>query len=84
MDTRPYLLVGAGRIVPEPLHRVRRGAPPAAEGLERLGEGVPGAVADRELGALVDVHEKLARANINIYASSGVADGRGSYGYVME
>lgn len=38
---------------------------------------------DDELGALADVHEKLYEANINIYASSGVSDGRGSYGYII-
>jgi hypothetical protein len=38
---------------------------------------------DDELGALASVHAKLARANVNVYASSGVADGKGSYGYVI-
>ena len=38
---------------------------------------------DDELGALVAVHEKLYRANVNVYASSGVADGHGKYGYVI-
>jgi hypothetical protein len=35
------------------------------------------------LGALVDVHEKLSGARINVYASYGVTDGRGGYGYVF-
>jgi hypothetical protein len=26
---------------------------------------------------------KLYEANVNVYASSGVADGRGSYGYLI-
>jgi hypothetical protein len=26
---------------------------------------------------------KLTRANVNVYASTGVADGRGSFGYVI-
>ncbi len=34
---------------------------------------------DDELGAMADVHRKLFDADINIYASSGIADGRGSY-----
>jgi hypothetical protein len=38
---------------------------------------------DDELGALVIVHEKLYRANVNVYASSGVSDGHGKYGYVI-
>jgi len=38
---------------------------------------------DNELGALVELHEKLARANVNIYASSGVADSSGGFGYVI-
>lgn len=35
------------------------------------------------LGALAQVHAKLYAANVNVYASSGVADGRGGYGYVI-
>lgn len=38
---------------------------------------------DDALGALAGVHERLYRAGINVYASSGVADGRGGYGYVL-
>lgn len=36
-----------------------------------------------ELGALVEVHMKLYEANVNVYASSGVSDGNGSYGYII-
>ena len=32
-----------------------------------------------EIGALAEVHQKLYEANINIYASSGITDGRGDY-----
>jgi hypothetical protein len=39
--------------------------------------------ADDELGALADIHRRLFEAGVNVYASSGVADGRGSYGYVI-
>ena len=35
------------------------------------------------LGALAAVHAKLYEANVNVYASSGVADGQGGYGYVI-
>ncbi len=38
---------------------------------------------DDSLGALAEVHEKLASAEVNVYASSAVTDGRGSYGYVV-
>jgi hypothetical protein len=38
---------------------------------------------DDELGALASVHEQLYDAGVNIFASSGVTDGRGSYGYVI-
>lgn len=38
---------------------------------------------DDELGALASVHERLFRAGIDIYASAGVTDGRGAFGYVV-
>lgn len=38
---------------------------------------------DDKLGALADIHEKLYVANVNVYASSGVTDGRGGFGYVV-
>jgi hypothetical protein len=38
---------------------------------------------DDELGALVGVHQKLFAAGVNVYASNGVNDGKGSYGYVV-
>lgn len=38
---------------------------------------------DDELGALADIHLKLYEAAVNVYASSGVTDGRGSFGYVL-
>jgi hypothetical protein len=38
---------------------------------------------DDRLGALVDLHRKLNDSRINVYASSGVTDGRGGYGYVL-
>ena len=33
--------------------------------------------------ALVGIHEKLTDAHINVYASNGVSDGRGGFGYVL-
>lgn len=38
---------------------------------------------DDELGALVDVHRKLANARVNVYASTGVTDRKGGYGYIL-
>ena len=38
---------------------------------------------DDQLGALAEVHMKLYEADVNVYASSGVADGKGSYGYII-
>lgn len=38
---------------------------------------------DDHLGALAEVQLRLYAANVNIYASSGVADGKGHYGYII-
>ena len=38
---------------------------------------------DNELGGLLEIHKALAEANINVYASSGVTDTRGGFGYVL-
>jgi hypothetical protein len=38
---------------------------------------------DDELGALAGLHMKLAEASVNVYASTGVADGTGCFGYVL-
>jgi len=38
---------------------------------------------DDELGALAEVHAKLYEVNINIYASNGVTDSKGNYGYLV-
>jgi hypothetical protein len=38
---------------------------------------------DDELGALAKIHLMLYDASVNVFASSGVADGRGSFGYVI-
>ena len=37
---------------------------------------------DDELGALARIHERLFEAAIDVYASTGVTDGRGSFGYL--
>ncbi|MCS7024400.1 MAG: hypothetical protein NZV14_06330 [Bryobacteraceae bacterium] len=38
---------------------------------------------DDRLGALADIHRQLLDANVNIYASTGVTDGQGHYGYII-
>jgi hypothetical protein len=38
---------------------------------------------DDELGVLASVHEKLYRADVNVYASSAIADGFGKYGHLI-
>ena len=38
---------------------------------------------DDALGALAGIHKKLYEVNINVYASSGVTEGKGSFGYVL-
>ena len=38
---------------------------------------------DDELGALASIHSKLHRAQVSVYASTAVTDGRGSYGYIL-
>ncbi len=38
---------------------------------------------DDELGAIVDIHNKLFQANVNVYAATGVTDGDDSFGYVI-
>ena len=38
---------------------------------------------DDQLGALADIHRKLADALVNVYGSMGISDGRGGYGYVL-
>lgn len=38
---------------------------------------------DSELGALAGIHEKLYMANVNVYASNGVTDHEGDFGYLL-
>jgi hypothetical protein len=38
---------------------------------------------DDELGAFAGVHERLVEGGVDIYASTGVTDGRGSFGYLV-
>jgi hypothetical protein len=38
---------------------------------------------DDELGALAEIHQSLYQMNVNVYASTGVTDGRGTFGYLI-
>lgn len=38
---------------------------------------------DDELGALAGVHERLFAAGVDVYAATGVTDGRGAFGYLV-
>ena len=38
---------------------------------------------DDELGTLAQIHHKLAETGVNVSASSGIADGRGGFGYIV-
>ena len=35
------------------------------------------------LGALSEIHQKLYQADVNIFASNGIADGKGNYSYLI-
>ena len=78
--------VGVGRaqlaLFPEEPGKLAHAAAQAGLALE----GPHGALlvqGDDELGALADVHSRLIAAGVDVYASSGVTDGRGTYGYVI-
>ena len=38
---------------------------------------------DDKMGALADIHAKLLRARVNVYASTAVTDGNGCFGYLI-
>ena len=38
---------------------------------------------DDQIGVLATVHEKLYRADVNVYASTAIADGAGHYGHII-
>jgi hypothetical protein len=56
---------------------------------EKLGWNLTGpqhavlAQADDRLGALADIHKCLSETGVRIYASSGVTDGAGRFGYLI-
>ena len=64
---------------PEPLvdFAARNGLVLSDQGRALLVQG------DDQVGALVEIHRKLADAQISVYASHAVTDGSGRYGYVI-
>jgi len=38
---------------------------------------------DDQIGVLATIHEKLYRAEVNVYASSAIADGAGKFGHLI-
>jgi hypothetical protein len=38
---------------------------------------------DDRLGAIADIYGKLSEVGVSVYASTGITDGRGGFGYVL-
>ena len=69
-------------LFPEDTQRLTHAA--GAAGMDLVGPHPAFLVSgDDELGALAGLHATLFEADVNVYASSGVADGMGSFGYLM-
>ncbi len=69
-------------VFPDDTARMRR----AAEQANVVLDGPHPAVlvqGDDEVGALARIHRRLHDANVHVFASTGVADGQGRYGYVI-
>lgn len=57
-----------------------------AAGAKLLLEGPHTAVlvqGDDEIGALAHIHERVQRHGVEVYATTGITDGRGGYGYIL-
>jgi predicted amino acid-binding ACT domain protein len=69
-------------LFPESVHRLAA----AAEKIGLVLDGPHPALlvcGDDELGALAEIHQKLADIKVNVYAANGVTDGRGTFGYLI-
>jgi len=69
-------------LFPEDSHKLKA----AASGAKLILEGPQRALLIRGedvLGALTEIHEKLAAVGVNVFASSGVSDGQGHYCYIL-
>jgi len=69
-------------LFPEDAHRLTTAAQHAGMSLS-AGQQAFLVQGDDELGALAQVHAKLATARVNVFASTGVTDGKGHYGYII-
>ena len=69
-------------LFPEDTHKLKNAAAKAGLALDGPHRALL-VHGDDELGALVSIHERLYEAGVNVYASSGVTDGRGAFGYVL-
>jgi hypothetical protein len=38
---------------------------------------------DDHLGAIADIYGKLSQVEVSVYASTGITDGRGGFGYIL-
>ncbi|MFQ5599828.1 MAG: hypothetical protein ACE5G2_04655 [Candidatus Krumholzibacteriia bacterium] len=69
-------------LFPENVKRLSKAA--EEKGLELIGPSRAFLIhGDDQLGAFADIHRTLSNADINVYASSGVTDGRHGFGYIV-
>jgi len=69
-------------LFPEDTHKLQAAAKQAGLALDGPHRALLVQGSD-EIGALVSIHEKLSEAGVNVYASSAVTDGQGSFGYIL-
>ena len=72
------------QLVMYPLNSIWLGDMARQEGLRLVGPHHAFIVhGDDELGALVEIHQKLGFADINVSSSNGISDGRGGFRYIL-
>lgn len=69
-------------LYPEDIDRLEAAAPRIGLTLTREEQAIL-VYGDDEVGALVEVHRQLCDAQINVYATHGVSDARGHFGYLI-
>jgi len=75
---------GRTQLIIYPLNAVWLGDVVRSEGLELHGPHHAFIVhGDDKLGALVEMHQRLSEAGINVENSTGLADGKGGYRYIL-
>jgi hypothetical protein len=69
-------------VFPEDAGRLQRIA--AVEGIQLTGPHHAFLIhGDADLAALVELHRRLYEAGVNVVCATGVADGRGGFGYII-